>query len=307
MSSALERAIDSLSDPAVSTADALRRLLVVSRRISADELSAWLRSELEGYRAGAEPPQYRDGSHLPIAIRFDGYGGTGATRRVSAIELPDELASVMGSVKFRQPVAELVALSGDPENDPQVQLPNIWLHRYRELAEEDRVPHMPGYIANHVAVTIPRTHLSGILDRIKSIALDLALNLEDVDPEAGAAGGPTVTSEPALQEAVSTHLTLIFAHQSTVSVASGEGATAVQLQAGDVAGLMQAARALLDEKAAAALSAALDTDGGEPAEATRSFLARVRAGGYGLAAGLSTNAAYDGLLLLIGAVFPGFS
>jgi hypothetical protein len=34
--------------PEISIADALRQLLVVARRIGADDVTAWLRSELEG-------------------------------------------------------------------------------------------------------------------------------------------------------------------------------------------------------------------------------------------------------------------
>lgn len=49
MTTALEAAIDALSDPSVTMPDALRRLLVVSRRIGAEELTAWLRGELNGY------------------------------------------------------------------------------------------------------------------------------------------------------------------------------------------------------------------------------------------------------------------
>jgi len=308
MATAMDRAIEALSDPSVSTADALRRLLVVARRIGAVDLSAWIKRELEGYGADDPTPDYRDASGLPISIRFDGYGGASSTRLMSAQDLPVPLSSVLDTFTMSMPLAELEALAGrDGDTDPQRQLPNSWLHRYRQLAEENRVPHMPMYIANHAAVLVPRTYLQGLIDRIKTVALNLALDIEEVSPSAGDTGGPTVESEPALREAVAAHMTVILATNSMVSVASGAGAVAVQLSVGDIAGLLAAARKILDERGVSDLDTALREDGGEPASATRRFLDRVRAGGYALAGGMAVNAAYEALVALLGQVFPGFN
>ncbi len=305
MATALERAVEALSDPSASTADALRGLLVVSRRISADDLSTWIKSELDGYRADQEVPAYRRGDSLPISIRFDGYGGSQVTRRLSQRELPDELVITNG-VHLRQPVAELAALcAGDHEQEPQVQLPLLWLATFRRLADENRVPHMPMMVADHAAVLAPRTHLLGILDRVKSAALDLALDLEDASLEAGAAGGPTVDSVPALASAVTVNLNQIFANNSTVAV--GDNASVVNVQVGDIDGLFEAARSLLSEEGVKALADAIEEDGGEPGRETRSFLDRVRGGAFVLGSGIATNGAYEGLVHVLGSVFPGFS
>jgi hypothetical protein len=161
-------------------------------------------------------------------------------------------------------------------------------------------------VANEAYISVPRTYLAGLLDRVKTVALGLALDIEGVSTEAGATGGPTVDSEPALGQTVASHMTMIFAHNSSVSVASGAGATAVQLQVGDVAGLLREAGELLAGDGVEALGAALKDDGDEPGEATRGFLDRVKVGAYGLAGGLTTNAAYDGLVALLQQVFPGF-
>lgn len=84
------------------------------------------------------------------------------------------------------------------------------------------------------------------------------------------------------------------------------GAVAVQLQVGDLQGLLGAARSILDERGVEDLGTALGEDGGEPGDATRSFLERVRSGSYALAGGIAVNGAYDGLMALLGQVFPGF-
>ena len=91
----------------------------------------------------------------------------------------------------------------------------------------------------------------------------------------------------------------------SVSVASGAGANAVQLQVGDVPGLLREAGKLLAQVGVEALHAALRDDGDKPAEATRGFLARVKAGTSGLSGGLTASAADDGLVVLLHQVFSG--
>jgi hypothetical protein len=179
VAAALKNAVDALSDPAITLPDALRRLMVVSGRINADELSDWLRGELNGYDAEASVPIYRAGEHLPIKLHFDGPMHSTRLMTVSAAELPQRLSSVMKRIDFREPVAELQALANG-DDDPQRQLPMAWIDLYRRLAAQGLVPSIAVYILNRAGVMMPRTHLTGILDRIRTMALDLALSLEDV-------------------------------------------------------------------------------------------------------------------------------
>jgi len=310
MPSAIERAIDDLSDPAVALPDALRRLLVVARRISADDLAAWLSGELNGYETEATLPAYRIASQLPIRLRFDGMFGRTASLTVTGSELPNEISSFLDAMGFREPAAELNALS-TADRDPELQLPMAWIGQYRKFASEGRVPRLQDSVLNDAAVVIPGTHLKGILDRIRSTALDLALSLENVAADAGDNGGPTVSTQPQLGQAITVHLTQLFADGATITigdqatVAAGSGATAVRLDVGDVSALIESASQLLSLESVEALQAALESDGGQPGEATRSFLDRVRSGAVLLAAGVTTNAAYDGLLALLHQVFPG--
>lgn len=307
MASELERAIDSLSNPEISIADALRQLLVVARRIGAEDAMAWLRSELEGYKDDVTVPDYREGSSFPITVRFDGPMRSWETLQVSASELPAELRAVLNKFSLGMPVAEMEALAkAAGEGSPRLPLPMHWVMLYREAVENRTVPSLSLHVANEAYISVPKTYLVGLLDRVKTVALGLALDIERVSTEAGASGGPTVDSEPALGQTVASHMTMIFAHNSSVSVASGAGATAVQLQVGDVPGLLREAAKLLVGDGVEALRAALNDDGDQPAEATRGFLDRVKAGAYGLAGGLTTNAAYDGLVVLLHQVFPGF-
>ena len=310
MATALERAVDALSDPEVGLPDALRTLLVVSHRISAEQLSTWLRNELDGYKAGDSIPGYRQGGNLPIDLRFEGPFGSSANHSLYPRELPEVLREAVKDQDLYAPVAELVELS-QGDQDPIWSLPVQWVLLYRDLADKRQAPTYDMMQLNHAAVKIPTTHLKGILDRIKTTALDLALSLEDISPKVGVSGGPTVADEPRLAQQVTIHLTQLFGDKATVTVgdnatvASAAGAVAVAVAAGDVAGLLEAARNLLAGEAVAELAAALEEDGGQPGPETTEFLDRVKQGGVLLAGGITTNAAYDGLVALLGQVFGG--
>lgn len=313
VTSPLEQAIDSLSDPTVGLADSFRRLLVVSRRIGAESLTNFIRSELDGYEDRALVPPTRKAPSLTVSVRFDGYGGSYDTIRVGADELPSDLASVLDVVGFTEPVAELEALANaDGDRDPRIELPLRWVMLYRAQIERNAVPHRAMMTPNQAYIAMPRTHLRGMLDRLRTAALDLALDLEAVSADAGTPSGPTVETEPKLATIVNNYISVNAAENATVTlgdnanVASGTGATAVRLSVGDVSGLLEAAAGLLDPEGVAALQDALAEDGGEPAEHTRSFLDRVKGGAYALTGGLAVNGAYDALLQLVQQVFPNF-
>ena len=314
MSSPLEQTIDALSDPDVPLPAALRRLYVVARRIGSADLAATITAELDGYPLSSAVPEYRQLAGLRVTVRFDGFGGSADHLHVAADELPTHLAGALSGIELRQPVAELEALtSPEGENDPRLELPLAWTAAYRELAAQRKAPGFEMMVANAAYISMPRTHLRGLLDRLRGAALKLALDLEQVSTQAGTPDGPTIDDNPAL-ETVSAQFVQITAAPGAVvnvgdgnSVAAGDGATSVALSAGDIGGLAREAAALLSTNGAQEFLAALAADGHQAGDSTRSFLARVKDGGYLLATGVGTNAAYDGLRELLKQVFPGFS
>lgn len=308
MSTPLNRAIEALSTPGTSGADALRSLLVVARRVGGDDLAQWLRHELDGYPEGSQLPRYRILEGLPITLTWHGFFGSSATTKVSDHEIPEEIRP--GKRHLRQPVAELEALAA-LETDPSAQLPSSWVMLYRDYFAKGEAPGWEDMVVNYAAQLYPRTVLRGILDQVKTSALDLALELEQVAPHVGDPGGPTTETVPELGREITLRMTQIYGSGATVivgddaSVATG-GSIAIRLDAGDVDGLLAAARTYLTQDGVEDLQRALDGDGGNPGENTTSFLSKVKAGGVALAAGVATNGAYDGLLGLLGQVFPGF-
>ena len=335
MTDALETAISSLSTPNISLPAALRGLLVVSRRIGSDELTRWLRYELTGYDKqdegadGNAPdlPSYRSRG-WPIRLGFDGPMQSLDSLTLAPGDLPAKLAEYSAAAGgLWQPIAELEALA-ESSDDPQLQLPPGWIALCREAIGRGEVPHPAMFILNRAAIVIPRTHLRGVLDQIRTTALDLALGIEEVAPEAGETGGPTIENDQLLSKEVHFHMMNIYSNGGAVTVgdnatvstgsdatistgadatiASGEGATAVRVEAGDLDGLLQAARAFIGEEGVVELSKAIEADGGTPAAATTSFLERVKSGAYVMASGITTNAAYAGLVELVQA-FAGMA
>ena len=313
MSNSLARAIDGLSTPGVELPDALRGLYVVSRRLRAEDLAAWLRAELDGYPDERPAPPYRTAELLPIELHFDGPMRSSDKMRVTGADLPEDVGAALREQSMRQPVAELAALAaGDSEVGSD--LPPMWVHLYRNHIETTgNIPHISMMMLNRARLLLPRTYLLGILDRVKSNALDLALDLEQVSADAGDTGGPTVADSPELAQVVTQHMTTLFAPSATIvlgghaAIASGAGGIAMQTVGADLDGLLKAVGELLGQQGRDDLHAALESDGGEPGEKTRGFLAKVKGGAYVLAGGLTTNGAYDGLVALIGSVYNGFT
>src|SRR5680860_591948 len=211
VTSPLEQAIESLSDPTAGLADSFRRLLVVSRRIRADDLTSFIRTELDGYKDRALVPPTRKAPNLVVSIRFDGPRGSYDTLRVGAGELPTELVTVLDVVGFTEPVAELEALAhADGDKDPRLELPMAWVMLYRKYIEQQAVPYISMMTPNQAYIALPRTHLRGMLDRLRTAALDLALDLETVSAAAGTPFGPTVASEPRLATIVNNYINCLL-------------------------------------------------------------------------------------------------
>lgn len=303
MPTALENAVAALSDQNVPLPDALRRLLVVSRRIGADTLAEWIGHELSGYSPDDSLPSYRSAAGLPVALRFVGPFQSSITRTFSVLELPHELRGAMDNVALREPLASCVALAGGPQ-DPELGFPIFWIERYRQLAEQNEAPRFEMMTLDHAAARFPRTHLLGVLDRIRTTGLELALSLEDISPEVGMPGGPTVKTDLDLARVVSVGVINVFG--AGANVAMGDGAQAFQITPGDVPALLAAATSYLADEGIKALGAAIEADGKVAGSATKRVLEKVKGGAFALASGMSVNGAYDGLIQLLQMAFPGF-
>lgn len=245
MATALSLATESLSDPALSLPDALRRLLVVARRRRSEQLTTWIKNELDGYGRQDLLPEYRPSAQMPVRLKSHLMMREVATQTFSWVEIPEELRVDPQLLGMREPVAEMISLAGGG-NDPTLDLPLAWVARYRALAEQGKAAHYEMSELASASVVFPKTHLQGVLDRIRTAALDLALELEEVSLDVGTNEGPKVSDEPRLAHTVNLFSTHVYGDHSNVT--SGQGGTAVQVITGDVASLLEAARQYLDER-----------------------------------------------------------
>lgn len=157
--------VNMASDPAVSTADLLRRALVVARRLAVPELVDWIKSELRGYGA-SEVPSYRKlkGTILPVPKR----GEAGAISHLNPAALDDlfESASEVW-IPYEISVVEQMAAS---KNELFVQKFSPKLDYFMQKKN----------IGNFtIARTTSRIQYCGILDCVKTTILEWALDLEE--------------------------------------------------------------------------------------------------------------------------------
>ena len=269
--------------------------------MGSEELTDWIKNELNGYGAESELPEYRSSDAQPIQLRFVAYiGSASVERNISSAELPQQLRPTTLALGLREPVAELVSLS-EGETDPGLMLPNLWIARYRQLASEQKVPSMDMMILDGATIMYPRTRLKGALDRVRTAALNLTLELEDVSTEIGSTEGPKVADSALLAQTLNIFHTQVYGEKSKVSqnIATGEGARAVQTSPRDVDSLLEAAAQYLGKEGVEALAEAINKDGGAVGERTIGVLGRVKHGSYDLAAGVTSSGAYEGLVALI--------
>lgn len=154
--------VDMASTPAVSTADLLRRALVVARRLSVPELVDWINSELNGYKF-EEVPEYRRLRGQLVAE--NPYHG--------AIPLfaPPEMAEILADFSVRQSIPELFHLQSSETG--------IFSHFPADI--EQTLMHMmrkSSGVAMRPALKFSSVQIQGVIETVRSRILDWALDLE---------------------------------------------------------------------------------------------------------------------------------
>lgn len=302
MGNTLARAIDALNAPSVALPDGLRGLLIVATRMKSVPLKNWLRSELHGYVAEDKVPSYREDLQVAVRMRFEGYAGMSSTIDLRPFDIPERLRAITKGMDLRQSTAEIETLV-QGNADSMIKLPACWVQQYRNLAEEGKAIGVEMMVLNDARILISRNALMGMLDSIRTFAIEMALDVEGIAPEAGEAGGPTVDSDPELARSVDMIVNNIYgdvitAQGDSVNVASGAGAVAVQLSNEGMDALLEKARHYLTEESVGDLEEALLKDGKSKGRHTDAFLERLKNGSVSLLNGVVVSGAYDGIKTL---------
>jgi hypothetical protein len=243
--------VDMASTPAVSTADLLRRALVVARRLAVPELVDWINSELTGYKSG-EVPDYRQLRGQLVAEN--------PYRGAIPFFAPPEMAELLAGFSVRQSIPELAHLQ-DSET-------GIFSHFAADIEQTlMRMMRESSGVAMRPALKFSTVQIEGLIETVRSRILDWALDLEG----RGIIGeGMSFTSQEkqAVQEQ---HYHFGNVSGSQIQISSN-GST--QTQANTTGADLEALRGLVE-----ALGAALDrgTVQGDAADELRAELATLKA------------------------------
>ncbi len=238
--------VNMASDPSVSTADLLRRALVVARRLAVPELVEWITFELEGYR-GHPVPHYREIDGRPQV--FNPYRG------YQPLILPDgKWATLFSKASIKESVPELEQLA-QSETGVRVTYSAEVEHMLRKSID---IPLTP-------SIGISTVQIYGIVERVRSQILKWALDLEGRGI-IGEGMSFTLQEKQAVQEQ-HYHFGDVSGSQIQIS-SNGSTQTQANTTGIDIDGL----KGLID-----ALSVALERVQGDAADELRAELATLKA------------------------------
>ncbi|MEI2276078.1 hypothetical protein OHC50_01155 [Paenarthrobacter ilicis] len=298
----LTEIIDAASDDSFTTSNLLRKVQTVAFRLQAENLGKWSQRELFGFKEGDPVPSYRGPFPTPVTGTWSGPAGSHMTNMVSSAGLPEEFINGYFRATILQPVADLETLS-QGEQSPSISWDPYIVQAYGQQVREKKGG-AGFYLMELISAkqTLSQNVLRGIIDSVRTTALQFALELEQVSPRAGEPGGPT-TADPEVKQVTNNFNFTINGDGNNIA-AGTEIRQKATVNKGDMESLTKAAMAVgLDQDAIEDLQAAVEEDGKVPGERTSNFISILRAGGYSLASGVSANLAAEGILKAIAAYF----
>lgn len=271
--SLLDDIIDGATDDSVSTSNLLRKVQVAAARLGAEEVVTWVKRELNGYPSVDNLPPYRSARDMIVQGVF-----TGPMRSTLTHDLPRPIVDAENWSRwfrsaFVHPVAELEAFAAE-EGDSRFEWPTYIVKRY-EATETFRFEYHVLYSVHQV---LTRQMLRGLVDSIRTAALDFAIALQLANPDAGSVGGPTIESDSKVASVVYNVTNNVTGHGTNIAAGSSITQTST-INTGDRDGLREElAKVGLDAAAADEFADALDADGSIEGAQVKSFLARVKSG-----------------------------
>lgn len=291
----LDDILDSSTDSSVPVSDLLRRVQIASTRLGASEIVEWARAELSGYPLGVAVPTYRE-LHTNVLGRFVGF----RTEVTHQLSVPPEGLERLWTVQLRQPLGELQALAESEDGDPR----RPWTDIAVKVYERDSKVGFEDHELLSAWNVITRQSLRGVVDIVRSRAMEFALNLQAQFPDAGEPGGPTVATNPELAPIVYNITNNITGHGTNLAAGQGAQQTST-VTVGDASSLLGRLSELgLSETERDEFVVAITEDNSTEGPRTAGFLARVRSGAVRLAEGFSTDVAAE-VLIAAGRAYLG--
>lgn len=284
------------TDPSHSLSDLLRKCQILAFRLRHEPFKGWVGYELNGYPDGATLPPYRASLRGEIKADLAGpFGAAGKNVPVPSSLFPDEYRDQATRFEFYQGVATLESLIADAKRGGQPSILSMF-----PVEISARMQIWQGYQTMTMWLQVPIASVVGVLDQVRSRALEFVLEIEAENPDAGA----TATTEPPvpLARADAIFNTVIYGGQ----VAIGPNAT-VNVTLGDLGSLMVYLEVQGVAKADRdGLKAALAADKGKPGPRVKAWLGEMamKAAASG---GRVTESAVAGLIATAVARFLGLA
>lgn len=189
-----------------STADVLRGVRLLARRIGSAELEAWADRELSGYPEDGRLPSYRGPYRCEAHVRYRRTPGGVAPgmaplpQSAFAEELRDSRLMRVYEVAVVDPVDHLDDLvrAGAPLVRPWGGVQIDLINRLIDIGGLDVEP---GHTIAAAETRLAGDSVAKVVDSVRSRVLGLALGLERVAPSAGDEDGPSSVS-PAMHEVI---------------------------------------------------------------------------------------------------------
>nr|WP_176705809.1 hypothetical protein [Arthrobacter sp.]AXV46399.1 hypothetical protein pA40H2_p43 [Arthrobacter sp.] len=302
----LNQLIDGLTDDSISTSNALRKFLVVGKRLKYEPITSWVNSELNGFTHVPldDYPTYRGPFKVPVEVVFAGSFGSEQKHFITEEVVPDERGFRAANfyMYFSEPVAELEQLAQSTGHFSQ-SWSTTAASQLQKWSDEGRAPKVPMHGVRSVEKRISAPLIRGVIDSVRNKALLLALDLQADFPDAGEFGGPTVQDKE-VEKNVNYHFETHI-HGGTNTVGMGEKVTQnVKIDQGDSKALMLALEKLgLAQEDRAALGEAIAKDGNKPGEAIKEFLTRLGTGAIKIGGAVAT----PGVVLSVKAAITAFT
>lgn len=210
MATLLDQIIDGSSDEGVKTPDLLRKVQVAATRIGAPGVVDWVKQELQGYTDDSDLPSYRK-MQTVVMGHF-----TGPMQSQIKKQLPpypgfeDDFF-----IEMRQPLITLQSFA-EAEEDAQLQWP-IWRVEEYEKTGAFAIQFYGLFGAWNV---ITRQSLLGVIDTVRSKAMEFALELQESFPDAGSVDGPSVAKNTAVAPIVFNTTNNIYGHGANIATGS---------------------------------------------------------------------------------------
>ncbi|QYM76465.1 hypothetical protein [Leucobacter luti] len=287
MATLLDQIIDGSSDESMKTPDLLRKVQVAATRIGAPGVVAWVKQELQGYPDDAELPDYRK-----MATSVMGHF-TGPMQSQIKKQLPpypgfeDDF-----TIDMRQPLITLQSFA-ESDEDAQVQWPAWRVRQYEETGAFAIQFH--GLFGAWNVVT--RQSLLGVIDTVRSKAMEFALELQESFPDAGSMDGPSVAKNTAVAPVVFNTTNNIYGHGA--NIATGSDIAQKSIIKGNLEELGRQVRALgLNDAEVTEFTAIIEEEKSVDKPRGKAFLEKVRAGSVAVGAAVPSNVIAGSLIEL---------